>query len=143
VNLSGVQELVALDARFQPHRLAKTYPTFTGTPTDQEQPHFGWRKGSWVPPVVSLIAPGDFDESISLVVTRPDGLSGIRQGFWPAERPKAGKRAVAQIELLADTAGGCDAEIHVLVHGGHQIVAQRFLSDLRTPPRVDVVEIAK
>ena len=143
VDLAGVQELVAINARFQSHRLAKTYPTFTGTPTGKEQPHFGWRKGSWVPPVVSLITPGDFEEAISLVVTRPDGLVGVRQGFWPAERPKPGKRAVAQIELLADTAGGCDAEVHVLVHGGHQIVAQRFLSDLQRPPRIDVVEIDK
>ena len=143
VNLANVQELVALDARFQPHRLAKTYPTFTGTPTDKEQPHFGWRRGSWVPPVVSLITPGDFEEAISLLITRSDGLVGVRQGFWPAERPKPGKREVAQIELLAGTAGGCDAEIHVLVHGGHQIVAQRFLQDLQTPPRVDVVEIDK
>jgi len=143
VNLADVQELVAVDARFQPHRLAKTYPTFTGRPTDKEQPHFGWRKGSWVPPVVSLITPGDFDESISLLITRPDGLVGVRQGFWPAQRPQPGRREVAQIELLADTADGCDAEIHVMVHEGHQIVAQRFLSNLQSPPRVDVVEIDK
>jgi len=64
---------------------------------------------------------------------------GIRQGFWPAERPKPGKCEIAQIELLADPATGGDVEAYVLVHQRHQIVAKRFLADLRIPPKVDVV----
>ena len=143
IDLSDRQELVAVDAQFVPNGLTKSYPNFVGVPSDAEQPHFGWRQGTWVPEYVSLLAPDQFDESISLVIARGRGLTAIRQGFWPAERPKPGKREFARIELLADTAAGCDAEIYVLVHPGHQIVAEQFLADLRTPPRVDVVRNSK
>ncbi|MFC1597188.1 hypothetical protein ACFL5Q_04515 [Planctomycetota bacterium] len=140
IDLADQQELVALDARFKPHRLTKSYPNFVGVVNDKEQPHFGWRTGDWVPDYATLMTPNDFEESLSLVITRSRGLVGIRQGFWPAERPKSGKCEVSQIELLADPATGCDVEARVLVHGGHQIVAKRFLQDLRNAPRVDVVE---
>lgn len=139
IDLSGQQELVALDVRFQPHRLTKSFPNFVGVVNDKEQPHFGWRQGTWVPDYATLMAPHDFDESLSLAITHSSGLVGIRQGFWPADRPEPGKCEIARIELLADPATGCDFEAYVLVHPGHQIVAKRFLSDLRIPPRVDVV----
>jgi len=139
IDLGGPQELVALDARFQPHRLTKSYPNFVGVVNDNEQPHFGWRTGTWVPDYATLMAPNDFDESLSLVITRSRGLTGIRQGFWPAERPKPGKCEIARMELLADPATGCQLEAYVLVHQGHQIVAKRFLADLRTPVGVELV----
>ena len=139
IDLGGQQELVALDAQFKPHRLSKSFPNFVGVVNDQEQPHFGWRTGTWVPGYATLMAPNEFDESLSLVITQGRGLLGIRQGFWPAERPKPGKCEIAQIELLADPATGGDVEAYVLVHQRHQIVAKRFLADLRIPPKVDVV----
>ncbi|HUT92145.1 MAG TPA: hypothetical protein VMY37_21810 [Thermoguttaceae bacterium] len=140
IDLAGRQELVALDARFQPHRLTKSFPNFVGVVNDKEQPHFGWRQGTWVPDYATLMAPNDFDESLSLVIAQGPGLVGIRQGFWPAERPKPGKCEIAEIELLADPAAGCDVEAYVLLHAGHQIVAKRFLADLRIPPKIDVVD---
>ncbi|NQT16898.1 MAG: hypothetical protein HQ582_29340 [Planctomycetes bacterium] len=139
IDLADQQELVALDARFNSHRLTKSFPNFVGVVNDKEQPHFGWREGGWAPDYATLMTPNEFDESLSLVITQSRGLTGIRQGFWPAERPKSGKCAVAQIELLADPTTGCDFETRVLLHAGHQIVAKRFLNDLRTPPRVDIV----
>jgi len=143
IDLAGEQELVGLNAGFRPHRLTKSFPNFVGVVNDKEQPHFGWRTGTWVPDYATLMAPNDFDESLSLVITRSRGLVGIRQGFWPAERPKPGKCEIARMELLADPATGCRLEAYVLVHGGHQLVAKRFLADLRTPPRVDVVDNPK
>jgi hypothetical protein len=139
IDLGDVQELVALDARFKPHRLNKSWPDFVGMPNGLEQPHFGWRQGDWIPPYASLIAHPEFDESISLVITQNQGLHRIRQGFWPENRPQPGKCDRAEIELLADLITGCQAEVYVLLHAGHQIVAERFLSDWRVTPRVDVV----
>ncbi|MHC4399056.1 MAG: hypothetical protein ACYTG0_05185 [Planctomycetota bacterium] len=140
LNLDGQQELVALDAKLVPHRLTKSYPNFVGVVNDRQQPHFGWRQGAWVPDYATLMAPDHFDESVSLVISHQEGLTGVRQGFWPHSRPAPGNCATARVELLADTRSGCDAEIHVLIHPGHQIVAKRFLADLRMPPRVDVIE---
>ncbi|MFH1919657.1 MAG: hypothetical protein ABIP48_07240, partial [Planctomycetota bacterium] len=140
IDLGGQQELVGLDAQFQPHRLTKSFPNFVGVVSGNEQPHFGWRTGAWVPDYATLMAPNEFDESISLVITRSRGLTGIRQGFWPAERPKPGKCEIARMELLADPATGCQLDAYVLVHQGHQIVAKRLLADLRTPPHVELIE---
>ena len=67
----------------------------------------------------------------------------MRQGFWPRERPKPGKREIGQIELLGDTTSECNAEVYVLLHEGHQIVAERFKADLALPPEVSVVENIK
>jgi hypothetical protein len=44
------------------------------------------------------------------------------------------------MEFLADPAAGCEVEAYVLLHAGHQIVAKRFLADLRMPPKLDLVE---
>jgi len=140
VCLDGQPELVALDAQFQPHRLTKCYPNFVGIPSGDEQPHFGWRQGSWVPDYATLMTPPRFEESLSLVITRKEGLTGIRQGFWPAERPQPGKCEIAQIELVGDKTAGCDAAIYVLLHPGHQIAAKQFLADLYLAPRVDLVD---
>ncbi len=134
---------MAFNAQLQPHKLAKTYPNFPGEATNAEQPHFGWRMGSWVPDCAGFLAPPQFDESISLIVTRKTGLKGVRQGFWPRERPKPGKREIGQIEILADTTEKSFSRVYVLLHEGHQIVAQRFQADLASPPEVFVVEKVK
>jgi hypothetical protein len=89
------------------------------------------------------MAPDHFDESISLILTRPAGLKSIRQGFWPKDRPKPGKCEAARIELLADTTAGCDAEIIVLLHPGYQIFAKQFSEDLHAPPLVRMVKELK
>ena len=139
-DLDDQQELVALDAKFQSHRLTKSFPNFVGRVTGDEQPHFGWRMGTWVPEYATLMTPNDFDESLSLIISRSRGLTGIRQGFWPAQRPQPGKCEIAQVELLADPATGCEFEAYVLLHKGHQIVAKRFLADLRTPVQIELIE---
>ena len=139
VALQDKQELVAVNAQFRPNRLTKTYPSFVGVRKADEQPHFGWRQGAWVPEYATLMQRDGFDESVSLIITRKKGLTGIRQGFWPKERPKSGPCDIAQVELLADRAAGCDAQVYVLVHKGHQVVAKRFLADRRARPRVEVV----
>ena len=124
---------MALNAQLQPHRLTKTYPNFPGDATNAAQPQFGWRMGNWVPDYASFLAPDHFDESISLIVREPRGLSGIRQGFWPSERPKPGKREIAQIELVANPPQSCAAEVYVLLHEGHQVVAKRLRGELDLP----------
>ncbi|NQU22977.1 MAG: hypothetical protein HQ567_17000 [Candidatus Nealsonbacteria bacterium] len=139
IDLEGEQELVAINAQFKPHRLTKTYPNFVGVPADREQPHFGWRQGTWVPPYATLMTPNHFDESVSLVIADARGLIGIRQGFWPRQRPASGKCEVAQIEMLAERSSPCDAEIHVLLHPGHQIAAEQFHAELRLRPRVELL----
>ena len=143
IRLEGQQELVAFNAQFQPQRLTKSFPNFVGAPNDGEQPHFCWRQGAWVPDYATLMAPDGFEESLSLIISGSEGLSGIRQGFWPKLRPNPGKCEIAQIELLAHPAAGCDAEIYVLLHPGHQIVAKQFLADLRVPPRVELIDKPK
>ena len=92
-----------------------------------------------MPDYATLMAPNEFDESLSLVIPQSRGLTGIRQGFWPAQRPKPGKCEIARIELLGKPASGCELEAYVLVHKGHQVAAKQFLADLRMPPKVDVV----
>ena len=84
------QELVALDARFQANDLAKCFPNFIGMPPKGSKPHFGWRQGAWIPDVVTLMTPPQFDESLSILVLDQEGLTHVRQGFWPENRPKAG-----------------------------------------------------
>ncbi len=143
IDLAGQQELVAINAQFQPNRLTKSFPNFVGVPSQSPQPHFGWRKGDWVPDYATLMAPDHFDESVSLIVMEKTGLRSIRQGFWPEKRPSPGRCAVAQVELLADLSTGCNAELYVLLHEGHQIVARRFLDDRLLVPKVEVVEKLK
>jgi len=138
-DLAGQQELVALDAQFRPHQLTKSYPTFVGAVSGGQQPHFGWRTGTWVPDYVTLMTPGEFEESISLITTRSRGLQGIRQGFWPAERPQPGKCEIARVELLGDPTAGCDYETYVLLHAGHQVVAKQFLAEIQTSASVELV----
>ena len=138
IDLQSAQELVAIDAAFKPHGLTKSYPNFVGVVNEMEQPHFGWREGTWVPDYATLMTPNQFEESISLVIAGSRGLTGIRQGFWPEKRPQPGKCQIARMEFLADTATGCETEVYVLIHPGHQIAAKRFLADLRVPPKISV-----
>ncbi len=101
-SLKGVQELVALDARFQPHRLAKTYPNFVGMRGEEtNQVHYGWRRGNWVPYYITLMNPQGFDESISLVPFEKQGVNHVRQGFYPEQRGKPGALKYAEVEIVA------------------------------------------
>lgn len=142
-SLAGQQELVAINAQFRPNRLTKSFPNFVGIPDRSPRAHFGWRMGDWVPEYATLMAPDHFDESLSLVLTQKSGLKSIRQGFWPEKRPQAGPCAVAQIELLGDLTAGCDAELYVLLHKGHQIVARRFREDLALAPKAKITELVR
>ncbi|MBM4047411.1 MAG: hypothetical protein FJ279_20080, partial [Planctomycetes bacterium] len=134
--LGDAEELVALDARFAVNKLTKSYPNFVGIRETKEQPHFGWRMGPWVPDYLTLMTPPRFEESLSLIVTRKQGVDSVRQGFWPRERPKAGPCEFAQIELISSTRSDVDLEVYVKLHEGHQIVAKRSLESLRQPPLV-------
>ena len=60
---------------------------------------------------------------------------------------KPGKREIAQIELVASpppsSVSLCDAEIFVLLHEGHQVVAKQFRADLALPPALFEVDKLK
>lgn len=128
------QEIVAVDARFRRGNLSKSFPTFVGEISASNQPHFGWRYGNWVPDYLTLMAPPKFDESLSLLVLRKEGLDQVRQGFWPAERPKSGPCAQARIELISRGAAECEVELIVYLHQGHQVIAAALLDEFRDPP---------
>lgn len=139
--LAPGEELVAMNGALAVQHLTKTYPNFVGIRSDREQPHFGWRMGSWVPPLVTFTAPPGFEESVSfLIEAGPEsGLTGVRQGFWPAERPKPGKCEIAQLELLAARGKTAEFTVTVLVHPGNQAAA-RARAEARKAVEVTVVE---
>jgi len=138
IDLGEAQELVAFNGRFNVQKLRKSYPNFVGKVNQKSQPHFGWRQGAWVPECLTLMTPYAFEESLSLVLTRRKGLTGVRQGFWPKRRPNSGPCEMAQIELLGDRRQGCDAEVYVLLHAGHQKTAEQFLASCVAGPQVIV-----
>ena len=127
------QEVVVLDAKFKVNRLRKIYPNFTGRVTDKEGPHFGWRQGRWVPDYVTLMTPPDFEESISLLpLFGPfPGPDEERQGFWPAERPKPGRCKFARVEFISTSGERAEMRAVVLLHRGHQVVAERLLEAMK------------
>lgn len=130
------QEVVVLDARFKRHGWTKSYPNFVGLVRDHALPHFGWRYGPWVPEVLTLMQPPKFEESLSILVMRKDGIEQVRQGFWSERRPEPGPCNEARIELISTDGGPCDIDCRVLLHGGHQPAAQAVRSDLLDPPLV-------
>jgi hypothetical protein len=132
------EEIVVVDAKFRRNGLTKSFPNFVGEVNDKPQPHFGWRYGNWVPDYLTLMTPPAFDESLSLVMLRKDGLDQIRQGFWPAERPKPGPCEQARIEMIDRQAGVCDVEFVVYLHRGHQVAAGALFDELRDPPLATV-----
>lgn len=161
-SLKGVQELVALDARFQPHRLAKIYPNFVGIRGEEtNQVHYGWRRGNWVPDYITLMNPQGFDESISIVpFPSRDGdgatrrVNHVRQGFYPEQRGKPGALKYAEVEIVTlfsdeqrrpqgamlrsprNTQYAIRLRCFVKLHAGHQVVAKALLEDLTRPPLV-------
>jgi len=121
-------ELVLVDARFRAEHFTKSYPNFVGIVNDKEQPHFGWRRGAWVPDCLTFMHPPDFTESISLLNLEyfERRVSRVRHGFWPAKRPQAGKCTYAQAEYVStskDYQSGVGLE--VLLHRGHHLHAKR------------------
>jgi hypothetical protein len=162
----GAQELVLLDGRFRADPstgsgspragsrgdgLTKIYPGFSGMvgQFDEEQPHFGWREGDYVPAVATLMTAPDFPESLSLVIARHKGANHWRQGFWPEQRPQPGTRKYAWCELVstsgkggAPPAGG-EVEAYVLLHQGNQAVAQAFQRALERPPLIVMAEVSR
>jgi len=128
------QEIVVIDGRFRRNALSKSFPNFVGEVNNAAQPHFGWRYGHWVPDYLTLMTPPGFEESLSFIVLRKEGLDQVRQGFWPAERPKSGPCEQARIELIAQHATVCDVEFVVYLHREHQVAAARLLEELHDPP---------
>ncbi len=129
-----VQEIVALDARLVPHALSKIYPNFVGLPPSKEEsPHYGWRYGNWIPDYLTFMETTGFEESISLVPLRWEGLDQVRQGFWPAQRPKPGPRALAEVEFISHKTAPISLDVCVVLHSGHQIVAKQFKEDMNNP----------
>jgi hypothetical protein len=122
------QEIVALDARFKPNALCKTYPNFVGiAPKPNEaSPHYGWRYGNWIPDYLTIMEQTGFQESISLIPVRCVGLDQVRQGFWPPERPKPGPKTFAEIEFIAHVVNPIELDVYVLLHPGYQVVAKQF-----------------
>ena len=129
-------EFVLVDASFTAEHFTKTYPNFVGIVRNAQQPHFGWRRGYWWPKVVSFLGPSAFDESISLLRRQPDfSLGRVRQGFWPAQRPRPGMPKTARAEYLAHVALGTPKmsghlDLTVKLHRGHHQQARRRLEEL-------------
>ncbi|HID08166.1 MAG TPA: hypothetical protein EYP10_13590, partial [Armatimonadetes bacterium] len=141
--LVGAQELVALDARFQPHLLYKSFPNFVGIRTDAtDKVHYGWRMGAWVPPYFTLMNPPAFDESISLILRQASGVDAVRQGFWGEQRGKPGARKYAWIEIISTRKSTSKLTCWVLLHRGHQVIADKFSKSLERSPLVTVMPTA-
>jgi len=119
------EDLVTVDARFRAEHFTKTYPNFVGIVSDKEQPHFGWRRGAWVPECLTFMHPPDFTESISLLRVHAEGVARVRHGFWPERRPGAGKCTYARAEYVA-AAGRTGVTLEVLLHRGHHHHAKRL-----------------
>jgi hypothetical protein len=132
--MQTAQEIVALDARFRANELSKTFPNFVGERSAEDQPHFGWRYGYWIPPYATLMTPDDFEESLSILPLRANGADMIRQGLWPQKRPASGPCVRAQIELISTAVRPVEVAAVVFLHPGHQVVAKRLRSDLLSPP---------
>jgi hypothetical protein len=102
-------ELVLTDARFRAEHFTKTYPNFVGLGAPRagewsgdDQPHFGWRQGTWVPDILTFMHPPGFDETLSLVRLDVAGSERVRHGFWPQDRPRPGTLAYAWAEYVAE-----------------------------------------
>ncbi|UCH34055.1 MAG: hypothetical protein JSV65_16090 [Armatimonadota bacterium] len=141
----AAQELVLLDGRFNAAGLTKIYPGFSGMLGEfqSEHPHFGWREGPHVPEVATMMDLPDSPESISLVFTETAGADWWRQGFWPENRPEPGPCKFAWCELVSTTGGAGEADGYVLLHDGHQAIAEAFRRGLERPPLVVVVEVSR
>jgi hypothetical protein len=134
------EQLIALDARLRRGALTKIYPNFVGMAEEfgNQQLHFGYRFTHFIPEYFTCMKPGDFPESVSLVLLEHQGLSGIRQGFWPAERGRRGACEFAWIELLAQGNAPVSSVVDVLLHKGHQPIAAAHLASERNGPLVIV-----
>lgn len=137
------EELVPLDIRLARNRLTKIFPNFTGIAEGftGDQPGAGWREAPYTPPYATLMEPDGFPESISIIPDAFGLLTGMkfRQGFWPEQRPKAGKVDFAEVEFCASNARQASATAQVLLHPGHQVVARDFRrSHVDEPPVVIV-----
>ena len=124
-------ELVVTDARFRAEHFAKTFPDFVGMVNDHEQPHFGWRRGTWVPERLTFMHPPDFTESLSIIALESAGVSRIRQGFWPQDRPKPGKMAYAWAEYITEPSQPeARLALDVSLHRGYHLQARQRRTDL-------------
>lgn len=134
------EELVPLDIRLARQGLTKIFPNFTGIAEGftGDQPHAGWREAPYIPPYASMMAPDDYAESVSVIPEAHGLIAGMkfRQGFWPADRPKAGPVDFAGIEFACVNASRAVATARVLLHEGHQVVAKAFRSNYLDHPPV-------
>ncbi|MGQ9462727.1 MAG: beta-galactosidase [Candidatus Fervidibacter sp.] len=137
--VSGLDELIALEARFNTEWWTKSFPNFVGLgdkPPEvygQHIVHFGWRMGGWVPPVLSLFNPNDLTETLSLLIAENDGANLVRQGFWGEQRGKpATKRKFTTMEIAAAPPSPVNLRLWIWLHEGHHLQAlqmrQRLLN---------------
>jgi len=131
--------MVLCDARLKVNRWTKIYPNFTGIPDANPQSNFGWRQASYIPPVVSFMAPDRFEESLSFLKMHQRGVNLFRQGIWPPKRPEPGPMTWAEAEYIhTNPRPGFRGEVQftVWLHPGHQAVAEDMDA---LPDRVPVV----
>ncbi|MCS7224925.1 MAG: beta-galactosidase [Armatimonadetes bacterium] len=118
-------EVVALEGRFQAGKWSKSYPNFVGLgdqPPEVYGPitHYGWRMGSFVPPVVCFYDPENLDETLSLLLVHQKGLVGVRQGFWGERRTvPAGRRKYATVEFIGALGRPITMKAFLVLHPGH------------------------
>ncbi|MBM3498059.1 MAG: hypothetical protein FJX74_05250 [Armatimonadetes bacterium] len=136
--LAPNEELTVLDGRLKRAGLTKIFPNFVGIDTEfgKEHLHHGYRMTHFVPEYFTCMRPGDFPESVSFVLLEHSGVDAIRQGFWPAERGKAGPCELAWVELLSHGDAGASSLVDVLIHPGHQPIAAAHLNEQQHGPLV-------
>lgn len=137
------EEIVALDVRLARNEFTKIFPNFTGISEGftGNQPSAGWRESRYIPPYATMMAPDQFQESLSVLPLvaggTPDETHRYRHGFWPEARPRPGPVKYAQIELTTRDASSTRASAYILLHPGYQTTARRFRQTrLDQPPTV-------
>ncbi len=159
---SRPEELVVLEARFNTHCWAKSFPNFVGLgdkPPEvygQHVVHFGWRIGNWVPPILCLFNPNDLTETLSLLIVenrsarqKPNllkdaggGVNWVRQGFWGERRGKpVTERRYATIELIAEPPKPVQLRLWLWLNEGHHRQAKWKQQKLLLPSSLCVVPL--
>lgn len=141
-------ELVALDCRLERGRLTKISPNWVGIVEEfsQEHPHFGWRESTHLPETMTFMeAPvPENPEAWTVALLRHEGLTHIRQGFWPSRRMEPGRCRYAELELVARPAPRqATVRAAVIVHSGHHGRGYEIMRRIADPPRVTVATVTE
>ncbi|NOY79781.1 MAG: hypothetical protein GXP31_02125 [Kiritimatiellaeota bacterium] len=138
------EEVVVLDSDLEPNLLRKSSPGFAGISAPAPKCHYGWRYSDWVPPDITLLParPGTDTEAITFHIVESQGIDRVRQGFWPANRPKVGPRATARIEYISRKTNSALLNVRVRLHTGWQLQGRRWF-DTANRLRLKTINLPK